>query len=163
MEKKLNFMLIAIIAFLSMAVAFIVIYLVMTGGVIKSSGNQAGDKGNTKSEKKVEIDHSKTATCKIDMGAVNLKSDANNANPIVQLKVEILLADKKFEEEFKTREGEVKDIILTTFWNKTKDEIKDGKAVKIKEELLVKIKAIFKNPKEAQKVIDIFFESLIWQ
>ena len=147
----------------TMAVAFIVIYLVITGGAAESLENQAGDKSNTEVEKKVEIDYNKTVSYKIDMGTVNLKSDANNANPIVQLKVEILLADKKFEEEFKTREGEVKDIILTTFWNKTKDEIEDGKAVTIKEELLVKIKAIFKNPKEAQKVIDIFFESLIWQ
>lgn len=164
MENKLNSVLIVIIAFLSMAVAFIVIYLVIAGGPSKSTGTPEGEKANTQVEKKAEVDYKKAVNYQIsEMDPINLKSGGKSNKSIVKLKVTVQLYDKKFEEEFKKREAQVKDIIITTFWNKTGDDLEDGNAIKVKEELINKLRAMYKEPKESNKILDIFFDSFILQ
>ncbi len=161
MEGKLNFFLILIIALLSAAVAFIVIYLVMTGGVQKPEGD---NHETAKTEKKVEIDYGKAVYFHVGgMEPVNLKSGGNNPKSIAKVDVVILIADQKFEEEFAKREAEVKDIIRTTFNSKTGDDLTDGKIEGVKEELLRSFREMFKHPKEKEKIVKVLFPSFFMQ
>lgn len=152
MEGKLNFVLIAIIAFLSMAVAFIVIYLVITGGNPKPANT---NKENTKVEKHEEINYEKTETFAVPSMVINLKPEGEDARRILKVEVAITLEDKKFAEEFHKMEAKVKDIVRSTFSSKTAGEVENEKIEKVKEELLYKIRAMFKEPKEANKVKEI--------
>ncbi len=154
-ESKLNLFLIIIIAFLSVAVALIVVLLLITGGNINNLG--IGNKEDTKAEKKVEIDHKKAVGFPVSEMVINIKPNKDNKKAIIKISVSITLADSKFEEEFKKREAEVKDIIRSTFNNKTAEELEGEKIDKVKEELLHKLKEMYKEPKEAAKVLEVFF------
>jgi len=158
MEGKLNFMLILIIAILSMAVAFIVIYMVITGGAGKTLGT--GKEVTKQEEKKVQIDYNKTSTYSVPEMIINLKSGGTNPKSIIKIEVGILLTeDKKFEEEFKAREAEVKDIIRSTFNSKTGDEVVDNKISEVAKELLIKFKAMYNEPKESAKILKVLIPS----
>lgn len=164
MEGKTNFVLIGIIVFLSVAVAFIVIYLVMTGGANKPSANTANNKTHTEEQKKVEIDYKKFEDYLISEMIINLKSDEKSNKTIIKVDVCIRLADVKFGEEFKKRESEVKDIIRSTFGSKTANEVDDiPKIDKVKDELLKKFRAMYHEPKEANKILQTFIPSSLVQ
>lgn len=159
MEGKLNFMLIIIIAILSLAVAFIVIYMVITGGPAKAQAE-----GKQKQEqKKVEIDYKKAVTYAVPEMVINLKSGGNNPKSIIKIEVGILLGEKKFEEEFKAREAEVKDIVRSTFNSKTGDDVVDNKIDQVAQELLVKFKAMYKEQKESSKILKVLIPSAFVQ
>lgn len=161
MEGKLNFMLILIIAILSMAVAFIVIYMVITGGAVKSPGeNKQTSKQETKAH---EIDYKKAVTYAVPEMIINLKSGGNNPKSIIKVEVGILLQDKKFEEELKVREAEIKDIIRSTFNSKTGDEVIDNKIDQVAQELLQKFRGMYKEPKESAKVLKVLIPSAFVQ
>lgn len=160
MEGKLNFMLIVIIAILSMAVAFIVIYMVITGG----ARPQGEAKEPQKQEQKVsQIDYKKATTYAVPEMIINLKSGGNNPKSIIKIEVGILLQDKKSEEEIKAREVEIKDIIRSTFNSKTGDDVIDNKIDQVAQELLVKFKAMYKEPKDSAKILKVLIPSAFVQ
>ncbi|MGE5473459.1 MAG: flagellar basal body-associated FliL family protein [Ignavibacteriales bacterium] len=162
MEGKLNFMLIVIIAILSMAVAFIVIYMVITGGPSKNVAD-ASKESSKQIEKKVEIDYKKATTYDVPEMIVNLKSGGNNPKSIIKVEVGIVLSDKKFEEDIKTRELEIKDIIRSTFNGKTGDDVADTKIDQVAKELLVKFKSMYKEPKDSAKIVKVLFPNAFVQ
>lgn len=158
----MNFFLIGIIVFLSAAVAFIVIYLVMTGGA-KPSENSTNSKTHTV-QKKVEIDYKKVEDYLISDMIINLKADEKSEKSIIKVDVSIRLADVKFGEEFKKRESEIKDIIRSTFSSKTGNEVDDNQKMdKVKNELLIKFRAMYSDPKEANKILQTWIPSSLEQ
>lgn len=159
MEGKMNFVLIAIIAFLSMAVAFIVIYMVMTGGLVKPSNPSSKEV----QEKKIELDYKKAVTYSIPEMIVNLKSKDQDTKSIIKLEVSIILTDKKAEEEISIREAEIRDIITSYFNSKMPEELQGGKMSTAKEELLKAIKGLFKEPKEAAKIYKVLIPNYFIQ
>ena len=162
MEGKLNFMLIIIIAILSMAVAFIVIYMVITGGAGKPL-TAGKDTLNKQEEKKIQIDYKKATTYAVPEMLVNLKSGGTNPKSIIKIEVGILLEDKKFEEEFKVREAEIKDIIRSTLNSKTGDDVIDNKIDQVAKDLLIKFKAMYNEPKESAKILKVLIPSAFVQ
>jgi len=161
MEGKLNFMLVVIIAILSMAVAFIVIYMVVTGGTARSQGN--GKEALNQQQKKIEIDYKKAVTYSVPEMIINLKSGGNNPKSIIKIEVGILLQEKKVEEEIKAREVEIKDIIRSTFNSKTGEEVVDNKIDQVAQELLVKFKGMYKEPKDSSKILKVLIPSAFVQ
>lgn len=163
--NKLNYVIIAITALLSMAVAFIIIYLVISGTPSTKSHQSSTDtKEAAQNNKKEKVDNKNALTISIsEIDPINLKSSNTSTKSIVKLRVSLLIADKKFEEEIKKREAEIQDIIVSTFWNKTGDELENGKAEKVKEEILTKIRAIYPEPKEANKIVKVLFDSFFLQ
>lgn len=160
----MNFFLIGIIAFLSAAVAFIVIYLVMTGGAIKPSANSENSKIHEEKEKKAEINYKKAEDFLLSEMLINLKNDGKSDKSIIKVDVCITLADKKFAEEFKERESEVKDVIRSIFSSKTGNDLDDNQKIdKVKEELLGKFKGMYTEKKEADKVIRVLIPSSLIQ
>lgn len=160
MDNKVNFVLVLVIAFLSMAVAFIVIFMVMTGGILKPS---ASNKESGKEAAKVQIDYKKATYYSIPEMIINLKSGGNNPKSIIKVEVAIMLKEKSFEEEFKTRETEIKDIIRSTFNNKTGDDVIDNKIDQVARELLVKVKALYTEKKESDKILKVLIPSAFIQ
>lgn len=159
----MNFFLIGIIVFLSAAVAFIVIYLVMTGGAGKPNENSTNNKTHTV-QKKVEIDYKKVEDYLISDMIINLKTDEKSEKSIIKVDVSIRLADVKFGEEFKKRESEIKDIIRSTFSSKTGNEVDDNQKMdKVKEELLIKFRAMYSDPKEAKEILQTWIPSSLVQ
>lgn len=153
---KLNFMLIVVIAFLSMAVAFIVIYLVIISGPAKTAANPS--KTNTKIEKKENIDPKKVVYFDISEDVVNLKSGGKSGKSLALVAVSIKLADKDLEEEFKKRKSEIKHIIRSIFNTKTSDDLENGNLDReVAKELLERIKNMFSNEKEKAKILEVFF------
>jgi len=161
MEGKLNFMLIIIIAILSMAVAFIVIYMVITGGAGRPSAE--GKEVQKHEQKKNVIDYKKAVTYAVPEMIVNLKSGGNNPKSIIKIEVGILLEDKSIEEEVKAREIEIKDIIRSTLNSKTGEGVVDNKIDQVAQELLVKFKAMYHEPKESGKILKVLIPSAFVQ
>ena len=160
MEGKMNFFLIGIIAFLSAAVAFIVIYLVMTGTILKPSSAKAAAKEQTK---EVKIDYKKAQSHEVKDMIINLKPDKNNQKAMIKVSVSIIVADLKFSEEFTKREGEIEDIIRSVFNGKTASDIEGIKIDKVKEELLHDFKAMYHEPKESDKILKVLIPSAFVQ
>lgn len=162
MEGKLNFILIFIIAVLSMAVAFIVIYLVITGGAAKpiTPGKEttaAQQKG------KVEINMEGAVAVEVPEMIINLKSGGQAEKALIKVTIGIMTEDTKFSEEVKSREMEIKDIIRSTFNSKTVDEVVDNKIDLVAQELLKKFKALYKEPEKQKKVLKVIIPSAFVQ
>jgi flagellar basal body-associated protein FliL len=165
MKAKVNFIIILITAILSMLAAFAVIYLIVTS----APKNPEGIKGKkveakAKKEEKTKIDYKKVISHEIpEMDPINLKPSDKSTKTILKVKVSLLLANEKFAEEFAKREAEVQDIIISTFRDKSGDELENSRMDKLKQEILTKVKELYEEEKEKDMILKVLFDSFFMQ
>lgn len=158
-NNRTNFLLILIIAALSMAVAFIIIFMVLTRG----TNNPAKVEVSHQTTSESKIDYSKAAQYSTGEMIINLKKSDAGTEQMLKVNVAVTVADAKFLEEFKKRDNDIKDYLYSYFCQKSIDDLKEGKIDQLKPEILKGIKKLFNEKEEVDKVYKVTFPVRIMQ
>lgn len=166
MEGKGSFfILLFIVAFLSLTLAVLAGYVFFVGGSPKT-GVEATKQEATKMPAETELGRKKI----FEKQLFNLKKSDSKEVAVIKVSAEIVFLKgkdiKKTEAKIETYESEIKEILGTYFLNKTVDEVKQPEAKeKAKKELLKKINEIMTaSEKEKNDIVySIIFDEWFYQ